>query len=159
MIEERLSELSDTLGIRYCQVCKDLRDQSRLAWTSDAHELRDILANVLRTLAPTEEVEAQKWYKLERDANGPTQAQRVKFILLQNQPANVSKASAKEAAKNAEDEIEHIDVLVSKIVRSTYKTGSRLAHSNATHRDCVGLLLHFDALMFSLLNAMDDLED
>jgi hypothetical protein len=59
MISERLEDLSDSLSPRYRQVCRDLRDPTRLAWTSEAHELRDILSNVLRTLATTEDVVAQ----------------------------------------------------------------------------------------------------
>lgn len=149
IVEERLADLSDTLSIRYRQVCRDLRDDSRLAWTGDAHELRDILANILRTLAPTEEVEAQTWFKLEKDTSGPTHTQRAKYIMIQNQDGM--------AAKAVSNEIELVDELVSKVVRATYSDGSRLAHSNnATYSDCIRLLLHFDALMFSLLNAASD---
>lgn len=145
IISERLSELSDSVGIRYRQVCKDLRDPTRLAWTGDAHELRDILATVLRTLAPTEEVVAQKWYKPVENTTGPTHAQRARYILLQVQSQDDAKESASET--------DLIDELVSRIARSTYTSGSQLAHTKATHADCVRLLFQFDALMFSLLNA------
>lgn len=152
IVEERLSELSTDLGVRYRQVCRDLRDPSRISWTSDAHELRDILAHVLRALAPDEDVEAERWYKPVERTKGPTHAQRAKYILLQNR----SQDDVKDDARDAATEIEHIEELASKIARATYMTGSKLAHNSATRRDCISLLFHFDALMFSLLNASTD---
>lgn len=145
IIRANLSEISDSLGIRYTQVCRDLRDVNRLAWTSDAHELRDILSQILRTLAPNEDVVTQEWYKQEKGTNGPTQAQRARYILLQ--------VKSSDEAKQGADEVSLIDQLISRIIRSTYTAGSTLAHTDATHHDCIRLLFHFDALMFSLLHS------
>ena len=144
IIGEQLAELSDSLSIRYRQVCRDLRDMSRLAWNSDAHEIRDILAHVLRTLAPTDDVISQEWFKLVEGTDGPTHAQRARYVLSQSR--------SQSDAKVIVDEVEVVEALISRIARSTYSAGSRLAHNRATHQDCILLLLHFDALMFSLLS-------
>lgn len=143
IISKQLSELSDSLSVRYRQVRRDLRDESRLAWNSQAHELRDILAHVLRTLAPSEEVVAQSWYKQVEGTDGPTHAQRARYAL--------SQVRSKDDAKNVEDQVEVFEALISRIARATYTTGSALAHNRATYEDCFLLLLQFETLMFSLL--------
>ncbi|MFN8511840.1 MAG: hypothetical protein U0841_04460 [Chloroflexia bacterium] len=83
-IHDALAGISDSLARGYIQVKKDLADANRVSWAGSAHEIREVLATMLRLLAPDKLVEAQKWYKLEPDAKGPTQKQRVRYIVQQH---------------------------------------------------------------------------
>lgn len=146
-IAARLSEISSRLSHRYLQVCVDVNDRSRFSWTASAHDLRDILATVLRTLAPDEEVVDQNWFVQDPSTRGPTQSQRARFICSQNRTDAEPRVLS--------DRIELINELVGQIARATYTAGSKMAHTHAELKDCVNLLMHFDALMFDLLDAYD----
>jgi len=78
-----LKDISEHLARSYLQVKMDINAPTRISWAGTAHEIREILATLLRKLAPDEAVCAQEWYRKESSASGPTQKQRVKYILQQ----------------------------------------------------------------------------
>jgi hypothetical protein len=82
-ILDTLCNLSSVLGNGYRQVLMDLADEQRVSWAGTAHELRQVLSSLLHILAPNEAVIAAPWYKQVSGTSGPSQAQRVKFILKQ----------------------------------------------------------------------------
>lgn len=61
-----------------------LEDPSRYSWEGTAHEVREIVATLLRTLAPDAEATAKSWFKQEPNTAGPTQRQRARFFLDQH---------------------------------------------------------------------------
>jgi hypothetical protein len=143
IVQLGLGTISDSLSRRYQQVCADLRHTNRLSWTGCAHEIRDMLSFLLRTMAPDDQVLSQAWFRADPNTSGPTQAQRVRFILEENRRKNEIKMSI--------ETLELIDGLVARITRGVYAVGSNHAHTSAEHQDCVLLLFYFDALVVSLI--------
>lgn len=144
LVESALGSIDLNLASRYRQVCRDLGDQSRLSWNGTAHELRDLLANLLRTLAPDAECTSQGWYIQEPNTSGPTQKQRVRLVL-----------QSKKSNKNLENSLTKmslIDELVSDLIRTTYTRGSSSAHTKSSWRECLRLIAYFDAFVLDLID-------
>lgn len=55
-INEALEQISGELSYSYIQIYKDLQDSERVSWSGTAHEIREVLTNLLRLLAPDEKV-------------------------------------------------------------------------------------------------------
>lgn len=56
-IFQALDLISTSLGNSYSQIQIDLEDESRVSWAGTAHEIREILATMLRQLAPDSAIE------------------------------------------------------------------------------------------------------
>ncbi len=139
-----LKELSVNLANSYTQVKIDIEADNRISWAGTAHEIREILATLLRTLAPDEDVISQSWFKQESEISGPTQKQRVQYILQQNK-----------AGKNQKDVVEQVtglDDMISSLVRSTYSRASDAAHRFKERQEVLRILRYFEAFAYDLLN-------
>ena len=65
----------------YEQALRDIAQGGRVSWRGTAAELRDVLREVMDRLAPDERVKAAPGFQVEHDQKGPTQKQKVRFIL------------------------------------------------------------------------------
>ncbi len=143
-ISYALEKINPILANSYAQVKHDIQDTKRISWAGDAHEIREILATLLRTLAPDQEVEAQHWFKSESKDGKPTQKQRVHYIL---QSRGVSSTK-----REVVEKIDIIDEMISSLVRSTYSRASDAAHTYETRKEVVRLLGYFEAFAHDLLD-------
>lgn len=139
-----LNEIAEPLANSYLQIIADFEDEARLSWAGTAHEIRELLRKILEQLAPTIQVEAQKWYKLELNSSGPTQKQRVRYILT-NQ-----KGDSKQQ-KVAQD-IELIEDKIGTLVRDVYGRASDAAHRSKSKGEAFKILRYFEAFAYDLLN-------
>jgi hypothetical protein len=139
-----LNELSEPLASSYLQVKKDLDSPSRISWAGTAHEIREILATLLRLLAPDGEVKTQKWYAQEPNTSGPTQKQRVRLILQRN--------GAGSKAEEVVTQVVRLEDMLGDLVRATYSRASDAAHRFKTKREVKRILTYFEAFATDLLN-------
>src|SRR4051812_31457708 len=70
-----LSQMLPASGSSYEQVLRDLTQGSRVSWRGTAAELREVLREVIDTLAPDDKVMQQTGFQLEAGRTGPTQRQ------------------------------------------------------------------------------------
>jgi len=142
-IEVALGKLSQPLALSYAQARADL-EGDRITWVSIAHEIREVLRQMLDILAPDTKVMQQNGYKQEPNTKGPTQKQRAVYILRQ-----------RGAGSSEEDMIKKIDLveeLISGLVRDTYTRASVAAHGQKDRKEAQRLLKYFDAFAHDLLN-------
>ena len=138
-----LQKVAPSLANSYAQVKMDLQDPNRLSWAGTSHEIREIISNLLRTLAPDNIVTSQKWYTPEQGASKPTQKQRVRHI-LQTRGKNSTKCEVVE-------KIGTLDELVAELVRSTYSRASNAAHTFEPRQETLRILGYFEAFAQDLL--------
>lgn len=143
-IQTALAKISPALGRSYSQVNSDLLDKNRKSWAGTAHEIREVLTTLLRTLAPEDDVIKQSWYKQEKDSSGPTQKQRVRFILLQR--------GAGSKKIEAVAEVSDLDDLIANIVRATYSRASDAAHGLKERQEVIRIVDYFDVFALDLLD-------
>jgi hypothetical protein len=143
-LQQALSVLSDSLGMSYLQVKIDLRDKNRYSWAGTAHEIREVLATMLRLLAPDDMVISQNWYKQEKDTSGPTQKQRVRYILEENKASSKEKEVGELAIK--------LDEMIGEIVRATYSRASDAAHRFKERNEVIKIVKYFEVFSNDLLN-------
>lgn len=140
-----LEKAKPQFGQAYQQIITDINDENRVSFVGTIHELRELIASLLRYLAPDEEVEKNDWYKLEQNAKRPTQRQRVRYIMEQKQQRD---------RKSAEKHFSELDSFVTELVRDTYEDASKGAHNHdRNHRtEVVRLLRYFHAFIPDLLD-------
>lgn len=143
-IYQALKDLSPALASSYAQVRVDLEDEERTSWAGSAHEIREMVATILRLLAPDDDVVLQSWYKQDVGTVGPTQKQRVKYILLRNQGG-----SKREGVLS---EIDIIEQMTADLVRSTYSRASDAAHRMKGRAEARRIFRYFEAFAYDLLN-------
>ena len=139
-----LENISPNLASSYSQVKQDIQDNSRVSWAGTAHEIREILANLLRLLARDNEVASQSWYKQVGESRKPTRKQRVRYIL-----------QSREANSIQREVVEKVDVLeemVADLINSTYGRASDAAHTFETKKEVIKLLRYFEAFAHDLLD-------
>lgn len=139
-----LNEKSESLANSYAQVKIDIESDNRLSWAGTAHEIREILATLLRILAPDEIVKIQNWYKPESNTSSPTQKQRVLYIL-----------KSRDSGSNEKEvigQISGIEDMIGNLVRSTYSRASDAAHRFKERQEVMKILRYFDAFAYDLLN-------
>lgn len=139
-----LHEKSESLANSYAQVKIDIASDDRLSWAGTAHEIREILATLLRILAPDDVVTSQQWYKPEPNTSGPTQKQRVTYILKSRRAGS--------SENNVVEQITSLDDMVGNIVRSTYSRASDAAHRFKERQEVLKILRYFEAFAYDLLN-------
>lgn len=139
-----LKEKSEDLANMYAQVKVDIESNDRLCWVGTAHEVREVLTQLLRLLAPDEHVKKQSWYEQEPLTSGPTQRQRVIYITKNRNTST----NEKEVLKK----ISCIDEMVGGLVRSTYARASDAAHGSTSRQEVMKILKYFDAFAFDLLD-------
>ncbi len=138
-----LSDVHEPLGQTYAQVKYDLEDIGRTSWGGTAHEIRELMATLLRIMAPDVEVISQKWYKQEPGTNGPTQKQRAKYIMIKNHGGS--------SARAVMAEIELVDKKAS-LIRETYNRASDAAHRLKGRTEAKRLFRYFEAFAYDLLD-------
>ena len=144
-----LSQVGEPLAKSYLQVKNDIDSSDRTSWAGTAHEIREILATLLRTLAPDEEVTSASWYKEEKDVPEPkqkriTQKQRVNYILKQHRVGSAEEKVVKE--------IDTLDEMIGSLIRDTYSRASAAAHTFGGQREAKKLLKFFEAFAYNLMN-------
>jgi len=142
-IRDALLNISEPLAKSYVQIKRDIADTKRISWAGTAHEIREIVATLLRILAPDNKVKEQSWYKNDANSSNPTQKQRVKYILQQNQ------AGSKES--EAINLIVDLEELISNIVRATYSRASDAAHRHKSREEVNRILQYFEVFIQDLL--------
>jgi hypothetical protein len=139
-----LENISPNLASSYAQVKQDIQDDSRISWAGTAHEVREILANLLRLLAPDKEVTLQSWYKQEGESRKPTRKQRVRYI-LQSRGANSTQ-------REVVEKVDVLEEMVADLINSTYGRASDAAHTFETKKEVIRLLRYFEAFAHDLLD-------
>lgn len=143
-IYAELAKLSPKLANSYRQVVEDLARVDRYSWAGTAHEIREILAQCLRLMAPDEVVESQANFKPQTDNGKPTQKQRVQYI-LKNRGENSS-------VTNMVEEIEPFEDAISNLVRKFYSRASTAAHTHRDRIESARLLIYFEAFANDLFD-------
>lgn len=139
-----LLDINEDLANGYLQVASDLKQTNRLSWAGTAHEIREVLATLIRELAPNENVCNEPWFKQDPNTSGPTQKQRVKYIVQKN------KVGSKE--RKVIEQVDMLDERVANIVRLTYTRASDAAHRYKSKQEVSRILKYFEAFAFDLLN-------
>lgn len=139
-----LSKLDKSFGDSYLQVIEDLNSDTRKTWKGTANELRELVSSVLRLLAPEEEVIQQQWYKQLPNTSGPTQSQKVKYIL--------SKRSLGSKQKEVMKELESFDDRIGAFARKLYNRASNSTHQYSERKEIIKLYHYFVAFMSDLLD-------
>ncbi len=80
-ILQTLEAMIPSAGASYKQVILDLQIGGRVSHRGTTAELREVVREVLDTLAPDDAVMTAAGFKLEPNRNGPTMAQKVKVYL------------------------------------------------------------------------------
>jgi hypothetical protein len=83
-IIRKLDALVPSAALSFRQSVLDLNDDQRVSFRGPALELREALREVLHFLAPDSEVMAVEGYVQEKERDGPTTRQRVRFIMKKN---------------------------------------------------------------------------
>jgi len=139
-----LYNLSEPLGRSYQQVLSDLADENRMSWAGTAHEIRQILSTLLHALAPDVEVKKRSGYRQDPNAAGPTQKQRVHYVL-----------SKRDAGSKETDVVEmasSLDQVIAELVRASYSRASDAAHRFKGRKEVLRILRYFDAFAYDLLD-------
>jgi len=144
LIYSALVSLSAPLAASYAQVKYDLEDLDRVSWAGTAHEIREIVSNLLRLKAPDSDIVEQPWYKQETNTSGPTQKQRVKFIL--------QKQSAGSKQREVAELVTLMEELIGNLVRATYSRASDAAHRMKGKTEAIRLFKYLEAFAHDLLD-------
>ncbi|HVU12594.1 MAG TPA: hypothetical protein VHD90_15025 [Phototrophicaceae bacterium] len=144
-----LSQVGEPLAKSYLQVKNDVESSDRTSWAGTAHEIREILATLLRTLAPDDEVTSSGWYKEEKDPPEEkkkriTQKQRVIYILKQHEVGSAEEKVVKD--------IGTLDEMIGSLIRDTYTRASAAAHTFGGQKEAKKLLKYFEAFAYNLMN-------
>ncbi|MAS36930.1 MAG: hypothetical protein CL610_23200 [Anaerolineaceae bacterium] len=143
-----LRELSPSLALIYAQVKSDIAKNDRLTWGMTAHGIREVLRGILVLLAPDEELIVQPNYKQQSGTNGPTQKQRVKYIL--------NKRGASSSSVDVVSEVDAIEERIGSLVRATYSRASDAAHGFKDKEETQRILRYFEAFAYDLLDLKDE---
>lgn len=143
-ILQALQPMSGSLANSYIQIIADFEDEQRVSWAGTAHEIRELLRKILEYLAPTEKVQAEPWFKQIANTSGPTQKQRVKYILL------TRKKDSKQS--KVTQDIAIIDDKVGELVRDVYGRASDAAHRSKDKAEAFKILRYFEAFAYDLLD-------
>lgn len=138
-----LRALLPSAAMSYEQALLDLAQNQRLSWRGPATDLREALRETLDHLAPDADVLNAPGYKQEKDTNGPTMKQKVRFILK-------NRKTSKNVAATTEDATSTVDEAVGAFVRSVYTRSSVSTHT-PTSKDEVTLVLRLVRVVLSEL--------
>jgi hypothetical protein len=143
-----LNKIDQNIGNSYIQLMIDIEDLKKVSYKGTAHELREILREILAKLAPDNEILQTSGFKFEEGLTKPTMKQKAQFILsLRDQ--------TKEEKNLVEQSIVPIDraeEAVSILTRSIYTSGSESAHTNkAVRNKIIQLKMYLDAVLADIL--------
>lgn len=129
-IIETLERILPSASLSYKQAISDLLQENRFSWRGPATDLREALRETLDHLAPDKDVQSIPGYSQQKDTNGPTMKQKVRFILSKR---GISKTNS-EPAENASEAIESS---VGSFVRSVYTRSSVSTHTPTERREII----------------------
>lgn len=139
-----LEGMIPSAGASYQQVLLDLQLKDRVSHRGTTAELREVVREVLDTLAPDEAVASAPGFKLEPKRTGPTMAQKVKFILKARKASDPVRETAENAAAIVDDSIALLG-------RSVYTRGAMSVHNARTLQELRTFKGYADALLGDLL--------
>jgi hypothetical protein len=139
-----LLSLSPNLANSYAQIKDDLQDETRISWAGTAHEIREVLATMLRILAPDDQVTSSDWYVQDRNTLGPTQSQRVRFILQEHNSGSQQ--------RNVIEHVVTLDRMIETLVRATYSRASDAAHRFKEREEVSRIFRYFEVFALDLLD-------
>jgi hypothetical protein len=139
-LERMLPNTADS----YEQVLRDIAHGARVSWRGTAAELREVLREVMDHLAPDDKVTASQGYQQEAGRFGPTQKQKVRFILKARRTGSV-------AIDTAESTLQTVDESVAALARTTYTRGAASTHTAPEAGEIRKLKRYVDALLAELL--------
>ena len=128
----------------FLQIVRDLGEEGRLSWVGPAHELRELLRQLLEHLAQDDAVIQRPWYTLDTGAHGPTQRQRVRFILEERAKSSKQQRVAEQVAL--------VEERVASLIRDTYGRASDAAHRGTDRDEVRKILQYFIAFLGDLLS-------
>lgn len=143
-IYSALLNLSEVLANSYAQVKEDIENETRLSWAGSAHEIREVLRTMLELLAPDSEIVVSHWYEQDKNTSGPTQKQRVLYILR--------KQGAGSKEQDVVKKVVSLEEMIGDLVRATYSRSSDAAHRFKTRKEVRPILKYFEAFAHDLLN-------
>ncbi len=142
LIVKTLSKTIPAAAASYEQCLSDLNN-SRKSCRGVAHELREVLREVLNYLAPDADVLAAG-FKLEERTTHPTQRQKALHILRK-------RGLSKEAMTAPELAISMAEEIGASITRAAYSRGAKNAHTVSSVGDVRQLKMYIDAVLAELL--------
>jgi hypothetical protein len=145
-ILETLLRMLPATSASYEQALRDLAERGRISWRGTATELREVLRDVIDHLAPDGKVTSAPGFQFERGQTGPTQKQKVRYILR-------ARRSSTAAVSVAETTLHTVDEAVAALARSTYTRGSVSTHTPTNGTEIRSLKRYVDALLAELLEA------
>lgn len=78
-----LSEIDERLSIKLKGAWQTIQDRSKAdRFLQSASSARELISDLLHTLAPTKKVKSMKWFKPETADGNPIQKQRARFVIL-----------------------------------------------------------------------------
>jgi hypothetical protein len=143
-IMETLRRMLPLAAASYEQVLRDIHESDRVSWRGTAAELREVLREVIDTLAPDGKVVEAPGFSLEQGRTFPTQKQKVKYILK-------ARRSGSATLDVAQQSLEAADAAIADLARSTYNRGSASTHSPTDGVEVRRIKRYVDALLAELL--------
>ncbi|RRR78297.1 MAG: hypothetical protein EI684_00525 [Candidatus Viridilinea halotolerans] len=108
-------------------------------------EIRDTFTLLLHQLAPDDQVESEPGFKFETGEKRPTRKQRVRYVVRQRY------ANMKNIAKEVENDVAILEILLAHIVVKTYEKSSSLTHTTSLREDAFEMLKRWDVILKRLL--------
>ena len=139
-----IGQMVPSAAFSYRQALADLKDDKRVSFRGPALELREVLREVLDHLAPDHDVVASPGFKLEKDRQGPTMKQKVRFILK-------ARGAGKSTTGTPADSVNTVDAIVGDLTRSVYNLGSVATHVASERRQVVQVKRYIDAVLHDIL--------
>jgi predicted pPIWI-associating nuclease len=142
-IVETLARILPAAAASYEQCLFDL-GKPRRSYRGVAHELREVLRETLDYLAPDADVLAEAGFRLEDNANRPTQRQKAMHILRKRRLSREQMSAPQIAVSLVEE-------MGASITRSAYTRGARDAHTMTSEPEVRQLKMWVDAVLGELL--------
>ena len=139
-----LDALVRSAALSYRQAILDLKDETRISFRGPALELREVLREVLDHLAPDGEVTGSPGYVLEKNRNGPTMRQKVRFIMKKKgkQPSSEAPEQAAAAFEEA----------IAALTRAVYERSSKATHVSSERQTVVQLRRYVVAILHDIIH-------
>jgi Predicted pPIWI-associating nuclease len=144
-IIETLKQLLPSAALSYEQALRDLANSTeRVSFRGTANELREALRETVDHLAPDEDVMAADGFQLEPDRTGPTQKQKVRYILR-------SRGLSEAARRAPEESVSLIEELTGSVARASYTRSALSTHIASTEQEVRQLKMYVDSVLAELL--------
>jgi hypothetical protein len=135
----KLDALVPSAGRSYEQAVLDLKDGGRISFRGSALELREALREILDSLAPDSEVMTAPGYVQEKDRDGPTMKQKVRFVL--------KKKGMRSSSDAPEQAVTAFEESIAALTRAVYERTSKATHV-ASEREAVVQLRRYVVAIF-----------